>query len=171
MMSKKILWAIVAIVSGLLLFSSCKKNQKEQSVEEKICDIAKSYVMTEMKVNTVDSVQIEHIDSINKYRYTMAALNFLRESQRSLEQSYNAAIQKGDTVRMQELESTTQEVNGTVRFLEECQERYVEQDTKYIMYLVSAYYFSQGKQQGVMFFLTPDYKIHTFDPMDTRFVE
>ena len=170
-MRKQIALALVAVVSCLLLFSSCKKGKGEQSVEEKICDIAKSYVMTEMKVSAVDSVQIDHIDSINKYRYTMAALNFLRESQRSLEQSYSAAIQQGDTVRMLELESTTQEVNGTVRFLEECQDRYVEQDTQYIMYLVSAYYFTQGKKQGVMFFLTPNFKIHTFDPMDTHFVE
>ena len=170
MRSSKVLF--VVCVSLSLLLASCHKGKEiPQRTEEKICEIAKEYVLNEVKVSTVDSVKIDRIDSINKYNYTMIALQFLRDSQRSMSEGLRSALAMGDTLQVRQIETTQHEVEQTMNFLEERRDHFDEKDTHYLMYMVNAYFFSKGKRQGMIFFLTPDFKVHTFDPMDTHFVE
>ncbi len=165
---KKFLSFAFCFVLGWVIASSCtSKKVGEQSLEQQLPDITKEYVRSEMKMSKVDSVSIFSVDTINKYRYASAALGFLQQSESNLEAQCAEAVAAGDSITAKNCRKTLADVSKTCDYYADCMAKYAENDPKILFYYVCAYYYVRGNEHGIMYFLTPDLQIYTFDPMDT----
>lgn len=140
-------------------------------MDQQLPDITKEYVKNELKISEVDSVSIFSVDTINKYRYASAALGFLQQSEANLEAQCGQAMSIGDSVAAKKCRKTLADVSKTCDYYADCLAKYAENDPKILFYYVCAYYYVRGREHGVMYFLSPDFQIHTFDPMDTSVLD
>lgn len=169
MVVRRRLLGCIAVLCALLLCASCKS--KNKNPEKDLVKITQNYVRDELKVEPIDSVRIFQVDTINRYRYITAALGFLQEAEGNLERAIAESAYTGDSTNADGLRAKLDEVGKTCDYYAEHLALYSENDPNILLYFVSAYYYSRGKEEGVMFFLTPDYEIHTFDPMDASFIK
>lgn len=159
---------VIIAVMTLLLFISCKK---EPTLEEKIADVSlqytKDYLKEELRGGTVDSVTVSSFDSLNRFDYCTTSLNFLQEFEEAYQAEYESVVESGDEEALSQIKVHLAAVHEAQDYYTECLDRFKEDDKDLILYLVKAKFYVQGRSEPFFLFLTPDLKVHAFNPLDS----
>lgn len=160
--------SVIIAVMTVLLFISCKK---EPTLEEKIADVSlqytKDYLKEELRGGTVDSVTVSSFDSLNRFDYCTTSLNFLQEFEEAYQAEYESVEESGDEEALSQIKVHLAAVHEAQDYYTECLDRFKEDDKDLILYLVKAKFYVQGRSEPFFLFLTPDLKVHAFNPLDS----
>jgi hypothetical protein len=165
-MIKKIFY-FAFIVTIALTFQSCKKKSGQEILKSRMLEVSQEYLKSEH----VDSVKVIKVDTITAMGYAKIMLEMLENMKIEYENQYNAAMKNKDQSSGVEIEYTLNEIyQASESFLGIITSDKTD-DKKLLLYMVSATYYKDNIPTSLIFFTTPDYKIHEIDPFGNNLLQ
>jgi hypothetical protein len=165
MIKKLLLFAL--IITTVFSFQSCKKKTDQDILKTRMLEVSNEYLKSEQ----VDSVKIVKIDTITAMGYAKIMLEMLENMKIEYENQYNAAMKSGNQNAGVEIEYTLNEVYQASESFLKIMNNDNTDDVKLLLFMVSLTYYKNNVPTSLIFFTTPDYKIHEIDPFGNNLLE
>ncbi|MEG1555514.1 MAG: hypothetical protein RR356_02165 [Bacteroidales bacterium] len=159
------------ILIFITLFSACHKKSELEILKANLQKPAKFYVENELEVKDADSVIIHQIDTITPLGYAKINLELLENMEFNYQFAYKEASLQNDQDKLTYLELYLKDVHTAEDFFKSKIENEKTDGSSLLLYMVTASYFKNGKEEPFTFFALPDFTVHVLDPFGDNILE